>query len=94
MIRWKRTNLDSGPVHQSQGGNFEYKIVRVARGVYELFQECSVNAVDVRGKPFTNHFEWYYLTNFKSPNAAREFVVGYDSGKMGLTPWEREPFVK
>ena len=49
MIRWKRTNLDSGPVHQSQGGNFEYKIVRVARGVYELFQECSVNAVDVRG---------------------------------------------
>ena len=94
MIRWKRTNLDSGPIHESRDGNFNYKIERVARGVYEVSQECTTDAVDVNGKPFPNHFEWYYLTNFKSPGEARKFVELYDAGKAGLTAWEREPFFK
>jgi len=94
MIRWKRTNLDSGPIHESRDGNFSYKIVCVARGVYEVFQECTPTGRDVQGKSFPNHFEWYYLTNFKSPKEARKFVEQYDSGKMGLTSLEREPIFK
>jgi len=77
-MKWKRVNNPDTIIHKSIGGNFNYKIIRVARAVYEVFQE---------------HFMWYYLTNFKSVSSARDFITKYDVNEISLTPREREPFV-
>ena len=42
--------------------------------------------------PLPAHFQWYYLTNFRSPTDAKKFVEKYDAGEMGLTEWDREPY--
>ena len=93
-MKWKRTNSDSGPVHESDGGNFVYKITRAKRGLYEVHQKCTEGAVGVSGRPFPAHFEWYYLTNFNNVKEARSFIEKYDVGEMGLTEWDREPFIR
>jgi len=90
-VKWKRTNGEK-PVHENQDGNFYYKITRARRGLYEVFLKCTEGAVGVDGTAFPAHFEWYYLTNFKNAKDARSFVEGYDSGKIKLSQYEREPY--
>lgn len=91
-MKWKRTNTDSGPVHENQTGEHQYKITKCRRALYEVWLKRTDEARCVYNKPLPAHFEWYYLTNFKSPADAKIFVEGYDAGSMGLTPDEREPF--
>jgi len=93
-IKWKRVNDPDTIIHKSIGGIFNYKIIRVARAVYEVFQEYSPDAICAGGRQLPPHFKWYYLTNFKNVSSARDFVSDYDTGRVSLTPWEREPMTE